>query len=84
MVFWNFATSSRTLLCGIGFLLMVAQLFGGVVCLEGSVIVCWLSKEPIRHRGERRRLRKRKNFLGSFGVPSTSVFPPNYVGRLKI
>ncbi len=25
-----------------------------------------------------------KNFVGSLGVPSTSVDPPNHVGRLKI
>ena len=53
------------------------------VVLEGSVIVCWLSKgqSVIEEKGE--GFENGKKFVGSFGVPSTSGFPPNYIARLK-
>ena len=53
-------------------------------CVGGGVIVCWLVQRPIRHRGERRRLRKRKSFVGSFGCAFNLVFPSNSILRLKI
>jgi hypothetical protein len=64
-----------------------AMLFS--LCRQGRVLegVCHrllATNRPIRHRGERRRLRKRKNFIGSFGLAFNLNSPPRCIIRLKI
>ncbi|KKQ79815.1 MAG: hypothetical protein UT02_C0023G0011 [Parcubacteria group bacterium GW2011_GWC2_38_7] len=69
---WRFLRVLLGVLLGLGscFFSVVGRLG---MCVGGLVIVCWRSKLPIRHRGERRRLRKRKNFLlARLVLPSTS------------
>jgi len=57
-----------------------------VVCrlvLEGSSLFvgCPKGQSVIEEKGE--GFENGKNCVGSFGLPSTSVFPPNYIARLK-
>jgi len=51
--------------------------------LEGSSLFvgCPKGQSVIEEKGE--GFENGKNCVGSFGLPSTSVFPPNYIARLK-
>jgi hypothetical protein len=46
-----------------------------------SFVGCPREPSVIEEKGE--GFENGKKYFGSFGVPSTSVFPPNYIARLK-
>jgi hypothetical protein len=46
-----------------------------------SFVGCPKGQSVIEEKGE--GFENGKKYVGSFGVPSTSVFPPNYIARLK-
>ena len=56
----------------------------GWLCVGGRLSLFVGFQRPIRHRGERRRLRERKNSVGLLGVAFNLNCPPHCVIRLTI